>query len=60
MKITIKINLLQKFDVIRCTMYAILAKVQIVHVLLLNLVEDAKLNNCSTKIPQILQEDRVS
>ena len=57
-KITVKINSYQKYDVIGCTMYA-----QIVHVLLfhlLNPVEEVKLNNRSPNTLHISQEDRVS
>ena len=56
-KITIKINPYQKFDVL-CVQYSFSS---IVHVLLLrNLVEEAKLNNRSTHTLQILHEDWVS
>ena len=64
MKITIKINPYQNYDVIQCPLCTILAKEfsihVIVHVLLLLLLEEAKLSNHSTYILQILQEDRVS
>ena len=57
-KITIKINPYKNVDVIPCSMCVISIK-HILHVLLLNPVEEAKLNNCSTHTLQILQEDRV-